>query len=161
MKFCYLNKAEKDRWLPQLFALFYDNMHDLAPISGTFQQEQDSWIAEISPALDKAPRQIILCFADGKLAGYIQYYIRGSMLMVEELQVRKEYHRTCLFYRFCKYLLSVLPRDLQTIEAYAHKGNGHSIRMMQRLGMQICEENAPFVHLRGPAEAVYRYFRCS
>lgn len=158
MTFCYLDKAEKAIWLPELFELFYDNMHDIAPFSGSFQQEQQNWIAEISPALDKAPRQIILCHADGKLAGYIQYYIRGSMLMVEELQVRKEYQRTCLFYRFCRYLLSVLPRDLQTIEAYAHKGNHHSIRMMERLGMQICEEAAPFVHLRGPAEAVCRFF---
>lgn len=159
MTFCYLDKSEKDSLLPELFALFYDNMHDIAPISGSFQQEQDSWIAELSPALDKAPRQVVLCLADGKLAGYVQYYIRGSMLMVEELQVRKEYQRTCLFYRFCKYLLSVLPRDLQTVEAYAHQGNHASIRMMQRLGMCICEENPTFVHLRGPAEAIYRFFR--
>ena len=161
MTFCFLDKGEKEIWLPQLFGLFYDNMHSIAPFSGTFQQEQERWIAEISPALEKAPRQIILCFADGRLAGYIQYYIRGSMLMVEELQIIKEYQRTCLFYRFCKYLLSVLPRDLQTIEAYAHRENHQSIRMMQRLGMQSCEENTSFVHLCGSTEAIYRFFRRS
>ena len=158
MTFCYLDKAEKAIWLPELFELFYDNMHAIAPFSGTFQQEKAEWIAEVSAALERPPRQIILCMADGVLAGYIQYYIRDRMLMVEELQVRKEYHRTCLFYCFCKHLLSVLPRDLQIIEAYAHKENHHSIRLMQRLGMQLQETQGPFLHLRGSAEAVYRFF---
>lgn len=156
MVFCYLNKSQKDYWLPQLFDLLYENMKVIAPSGLTYEQERTEWLEVVSPALEKAPRQIILCFVAGELAGYIQYYIREQMLMVEEIQLKKTYHRTLLFYRLCKYLISVMPCDLQTVEAYADKRNRNSIRLMEKLGMQRCEpeSDSPFVHMRGSAERV-------
>ena len=159
--FCYLGKAQKDYWLPQLFDLLYENMHTIAPSGSAYEQEKAQYLAAVSPALDKGPRQIILCFVAGELSGYIQYYIRDRLLMVEEIQLKKEYHRTPLFYRFCKYLLSVIPDDLQTVEAYADKRNANSIHLMEKLGMQFLEDEAdsPFIHMHGPAERIYRFFR--
>lgn len=159
--FSYLNKQEKDRWLPQLFDLLYENMQIIAPSGLSYEQEKAEWLAAVSPALEKAPRQIILCFVDGVLAGYIQYYIRRQMLMVEEIQLKKEFHRTFLFYQLCKHMLSVLPGDLQTIEAYADRRNLNSIRLMEKLGMQSCESGSgsPFVHVRGSAERVCLFFK--
>ena len=156
MGFLYLNKAEKDTWLPQLFDLLYENMCSVAPSGLPYEQEKARWLAEVSPAMDKAPRQIILCIVDGALAGYIQFYVRGRMLMVEELQLKKKYHRTSLFYRFCRHLMSVMPADLQTVEAYADRRNAYSIRLMEKLGMQACdpETESPFVHMRGSAENI-------
>lgn len=156
MTFCYLDKSEKDYWLPQLFDLLYENMKAIAPSGLSYQQEKREWLEAVSPALEKPPRQIILCFVAGELAGYMQYYIRDKLLMVEEIQLKKKYHRTLLFYRFCKYLMSVMPCDLQTIEAYADKRNRNSIRLMEKLGMQPCEPDAdsPFIHMRGSAERV-------
>ena len=80
--------------------------------------------------------------------------------MIEEIQLRREYQGTLLFYQFCKYLLSVMPADLQTLEAYAHKGNQRSIRIMEKLGMQFCQEqpDAPFVHLCASLEGIWRKF---
>ena len=76
--------------------------------------------------------------------------------MVEEFQLQANYHRTLLFCGFCRYLLSVLPDDLQIIEAYADKRNASSIRLMEKLGMQACrEDDSAFVHMRGSAEQVY------
>ncbi len=160
MVFCYLNKSEKDHYLPQLFDLLYENMKVIAPSGLTYEQERTEWLEAVSPALEKPPRQIILCFVAGELAGYMQYYIRDKLLMVEEIQLKKKYHRTLLFYRLCKYLISVMPDDLQTVEAYADKRNRNSIRLMEKLGMQPCEPDAdsPFVHMRGPAESVYQLF---
>lgn len=91
----------------------------------------------------------------------MQYYIRERMLMVEEIQLKREFHRTFLFYKFCKHLLSVMPDDLQTIEAYADKRNLNSIRLMEKLGMQPCEleSDSPFVHMHVPAEKVYLLFK--
>jgi len=156
-----VDKSEKDHWLPQLFDLLYDNMRSIAPSGLTYEQERKQWLAAVSPALEKAPRQIILCFVGKELAGYVQYYIRERMLMVEEIQLKREFHRTFLFYQFCKHLLSVMPEELQTVEAYADKRNLNSIRLMEKLGMQHCETevDSSFVHMQVPAEKVYQLFK--
>lgn len=158
--FMYLNKKEKDYYLPLLFDLLYENMQSIAPSGLSYDQEKEDWLSTVSPALDKAPRQIILCFVDGELSGYIQYYTRAQMLMVEEIQIKKEYHRTLLFYGLCKYLLSVVPNNLETVEAYADKRNLNSIRLMKKLGMHICNEepDSAFVHMRGSAKKIYLLF---
>ena len=160
MEFCHLNKAEKEQWLPQLFDLLYENMSAIAPSGLSYEQEKAQWLGAVSPALDKAPRQIILCLAGGEPVGYVQYYIREKMLMVEEVQLKREYHRTFLFYRLCRHLLSVIPDDLQTVEAFADRRNLHSIRLMEKLGMEACDAagDSPFVHMRGPAKRLYAVF---
>lgn len=159
--FSHLNKQEKDQWLPQLFDLLYENMQTIAPSGLSYEQEKAEWLAEVSLALEKAPRQIVICSVRGEIAGYIQYYIREQMLMVEEIQLREKYHRTLLFYKICKYLISVIPDNLQTVEAYADRRNLNSIRLMEKLGMQSCEteSDSPFVHMRGLAERVLLFFK--
>ena len=84
--FTFLEKSQKEYWLAQLFDLFYDNMRSIAPSTLPYEQEKQQWLCQVSPALEKAPRQIILCFASGLLAGYIQYYTNGNLLMIEEIQ---------------------------------------------------------------------------
>lgn len=154
--FQYLNKEEKAQWLPRLFDLYYENMHPIAPSGLSYEEEKKLWLGEVSPALDKAPRQVILCLTDGELAGYLQYYIREGMLMVEELQLCRRLWQTTAFFSFLQYLLSVLPNDLQRVEAYAHKSNARSVGLMERLGMQACgEDTSPFVHMAGPAQPIY------
>ena len=59
-----LNKKEKDQWLPRLFDLLYENMHRIAPSGLNRDQEREQWLSQVSPALDKEPRQVLLCFAD-------------------------------------------------------------------------------------------------
>lgn len=159
--FCYLDKSQKDYWLPHLFDLLYENMRSISPSGMSYEQDRNQWLAAVSPALEKAPRQIIMCFAGTELAGFMQYYIRDQLLMVEEIQLKKEYHRTMIFYRFCKHLISVIPDNLQTVEAYADKRNLNSIRLMEKLGMQILEEDpvSPFVHMHGEAGRICRFFR--
>lgn len=161
MIFRYLDKSEKEYWLPQLFHLLYENMKFIAPSGLSYDEERKLWLAAVSPALEKAPRQIILCFDGEELAGYIQYYIREQMLMVEEIQLKEKYHRTFLFYRLCKYLMSVMPDNLQTVEAYADRRNANSIHLMEKLGMGICEQETGscFVHMRGSAERVCLRFK--
>lgn len=156
--FTYLDKTQKERWLPVLFDLFYDNMCHIAPSELPYEQEKKQWLTEVSPALEKAPRQIILCFVDDALAGYVQYYTNGNLLVIEEIQIQKPYQRTTLFYGLCKYLAKMLPAGLETIEAFAVKQNLHSRKLMKKLGMTQIEEDGPFVHLRGSAQKIRRIF---
>ena len=158
--FTYLNKAEKEACLPALFALLYENMHTTAPSSLSFDEERALWLSQVSPALDKAPRQIILCLADGELVWFLQYYTREKMLMVEEMQLRKPWQRTLLFRRLCKFLAGNLPPDIAYVEAYAERRNLYSQALMQKLGMAATADDpdAPFVHFRGPAAQIRQLF---
>ncbi len=157
--FACLDKNQKAHWLPKLFDLFYENMQEIAPSSLTYEQEKQQWISEVSPALEKAPRQIILCLVDDTLAGYVQYYTNQKLLMIEEIQIKKAYQCTTLFYGACKYLAKVLPAELETVEAFAVKQNLHSQKLMQRLGMVQISEHHDFVHLRGFVQDIKRFFK--
>jgi len=152
--FSYLDKSQKDRWLPKLFDLLYDNMSVIAPGNLTYEDEKNQWLSNVSPAIDKAPRQIIICTDDDIIAGFAQYYICGDVLMIEEIQLAKSYQRTTAFYRMCRYLYNNLPKNIKYIEAYADKRNLNSISMMKKLGMQIVEfeEASPYVHFKGTTE---------
>ena len=146
----FLNKQNKSEILPLLFELFYENMNSFFPSGESYHTQRGNWIAEISAAIDKASRQIILCYEDDRLVGFIMYYTRQDLLMVEELQIQKEYQRTCIFYILCSFLAKHLPAGVSCIEAFAHKPNKYSQKLMRRLGMQLVDDNHPdFVHYRG------------
>ena len=149
----YLDKAGKELWLPRLVDLFYENMSAIAPGGMAYEAERAEWLANVGPALDKAPRQMLLALEGEKLAGYVMFYTREDLLMVEEVQLRREYQGGLLFLRLCRKLLADLP-EVCTVEAYAHRQNDRSRKLMNRLGMEEVPENSPFVHLRGEAETV-------
>ena len=156
--FTYLNKNEKEIFLPKLFDLLYDNMSEIAPANSTYEHQKKQWLGNVSPALDKSARQIIMCYADDELIGYIQYYINDKLIMVEELQLKKKYHCTLTFYRFCKHLICTLSTNIEYVEAFADKRNINSQKLMQRLGMKIIDSNSEFVHLRGNADEMIKKF---
>lgn len=156
--FTYLDKNIKEKVLPKLFDLFYENMRRITPTDLTYEQEKAHWLGNVSPALDKSARQIIMCFADNRLIGYIQYYISDKLLMIEELQLKKEYHCTLTFYRFCKYFINILPADIEYVEAFADKRNSDSQKLMQKLGMKFIDSNSDFIHLRGNAYKIISKF---
>lgn len=154
-----LNKKEKDQWLPRLFDLLYENMHRIAPSGLNRDQEREQWLNQVSPALDKEPRQVLMCFADDTLVGFLQYYTRNDLLMIEEIQISRQYQRTFVFYRLCKHLMDTLPEQISIIEAYADKRNHASIRLMGKLGMVTVEEDeSAFIHMRGSAQAIRTIF---
>ena len=152
----HMDKAQKETWLPALFDLYYDNMHPIAPSDLSYGEERYQWMSEVSPALDKAPRQVILCLKESNLLGYILYYTRGSLLMIEEFQLAPAYQKTLLFHRMCRYLYRNLPHGITHIEAYAHVRNTHSRHIMEKLGFQLKDDpSCPgLVHLQADAMQV-------
>lgn len=156
-----MDKAEKAQWLPRMFALLHENMEKIAPSGLSYEAERDAFLANVSPALEKAPRQVLLAVEDGDLVGYVQYYTRQELLMVEEVQIRKDHQGTLLFLGLCRHLLGLLPEEIRVVEAYADRRNRNSLAIMEKLGMvPVQEEASPFVHLRGTAEAAKKRFRC-
>ncbi|MBQ8176785.1 MAG: GNAT family N-acetyltransferase [Oscillospiraceae bacterium] len=154
----YLNKNEKEKMLPQLFDLLYDNMREIAPNELSYEQEKAQWLGSVSPALDKPARQIVICFIDDELVGYIQYYINDQLLMIEELQLKQKYHCTLTFYRFCKHFIVTLSAGIESVEAFADKRNINSQMLMKKLGMEFIDSSSDFVHLRGNANEIINRF---
>lgn len=157
----FMDKAHKERWLPLMFDLLYDNMRSIAPSGLSRQQEQAQWLREVSPALDKPPRQVVLCLSGGVLCGFLQYYIRNDMLMVEELQLRRSCQCSTLFASVLKFMLSVVPQNVNTVEAYADRRNVRSIALMRRVGMDLCgnDDASPYVHFSGELTTLRRLLR--
>ena len=155
-----MDKSEKAQWLPVLFDLFYENMSAIAPSGLSHQVERAQWLSEVSPALDKSPRQILLCRNADQVLGYIQYYTRDSLLMIEEFQIVKSYQKSLLFPRMRKSLLRYLPAGIETVEAYAHIPNLYSRSIMEKFGFQEMDA-CPYpglVHLRASAAEVKKHF---
>lgn len=154
MKLLYLNKGEKGSWLPRMFDLYYENMSAIAPSGMTYEGEREAWLSNVGPALDKAPRQALLALDGEELAGFVMFYTRDDLLMVEEVQIRRGNQGGLLFLGLCRKLLADLPEQIRWVEAYAHRGNHRSRKLMGRLGMAELPEDSPFVHLRGDARKI-------
>ena len=151
-RFCFefLDKTQKDCWLPKLFEILYHNMKDIAPSGVSYEEEREEWLSAVGPALDKAPRQIVLIYDGVSLAGYFQYYVNGGIFMVEEIQLVPEYQGTTLFCSLFRFLGEVLPDGIETLAAYAHKSNVRSQRIMKKLGMeQMGEDQGGFCYFKG------------
>lgn len=141
IRFEFLDKTLKDAWLPRLFDILYHNMKGIVPWADPYDRERDAWLAAVRPAMEKEPRQIILMFAGEQLVGYFQYYVNQGTFMIEEVQILPEYRRTTALPALIRYLMDVLPEDVETVSAYAHKMNLYSQKLIKKLGMEPQKEN--------------------
>ena len=160
-KFSYLDKSQKNEILPMLFDIFYDNMSIIVQGISSYESERSEFLSEVSHALEKEPRKIILCHCKGELAGFLMYYTRENLLMIEEVQLKKEHQKTMAFYRLCAFLVANLPKGIENIESFVHKENSNSLSIQAKLGMEIIDSKNPkFHHLQGDANKIrYRFER--
>ena len=162
IQFRYADKTLKQDWLPAIFEILYDNMSIIAPTGRTFEQDYAEWYAQVSPALEKDPRKVVLMYDQDHLIGYFQYYVNTveSLFMMEEIQIRRKYHGTGVFQAFYAWFLPLLPCDVQKVEAYAHKKNVKSQGILTHLGLSPVNDNdhGQTVHYRGDFSALLERF---
>ena len=157
--FVYLDKSKKNEILPILFDLLYANMSLIAPSNSSYETERREFLTEVSSALEKEPRKIILCCCKGELAGFLMYYTRDALVMIEEVQLKKQYQNTMLFFRLCSFLAAELPESIEQIESFVHKENVYSLSLQTSLGMRIIgTENSKLYHLCGDAKIIRNRF---
>ena len=155
----FLDKKREMHLLEQLFDLLYENMHSLAPSNLPYEEEKRQWLCEVAPALAKPPRQILLIYQEDGLAGYVQYYIHRGVFMVEEIQLRPDCRVTSHFVSLWKSFSRMIPVDTDIIEAYADPRNLRSRRLMERLGMEVVEDNScgHLLHYRGRLDRIKKF----
>lgn len=152
----YLDKVNELGMLEELFDLYFENMNAIAPEEAPYEAQKREWVACIGDALTKDPRQIMLIYAEGKLAGFCMYYINKGILMIEELQLRSEYQRTAALLPLCRHFRK--RRELiEFVECFAHKQNGHSRKLIGKWGMEPVGQtpDGGIIHFKGPAERVF------
>lgn len=141
--FDYLDKSRAEALLPELFRILYHNMNEIAPTEGTYEEDLKIWGGYLLEALQEEPRQIVLMKVGEAFAGYFQYHVNreNGSLMMEEIQIPKEFQGTGVFSALYRWLLPQLPEDLQRVQAYANKQNSKSQAILEHLGLKQVGEN--------------------
>lgn len=152
--FKFLEKSNVGEFLPVLFDILYENMEKIAPLCKSYEKAKAEWLGQVTPAMKKDRRQIVLMYDGDTLAGYAQYYTNDTILMIEEIQLKPIYQRTMLLYEFCKFMKATLPSEITYIEAYADKRNTNSQKLMEALGMKIINDDGKYYHFRGLLKAL-------
>lgn len=159
ISFRLYDKTQSKDVLPQMYDILYINMNRIAPTGNSYDEDKQQWLS----FMESAPadgQQIILMYVDDILAGYFQYSIHKDTMVIEEIETVPAHQRTALFYRFFKYAVSIVPKDILYVEAYIHKHNSNSQVIAGKLGMQIISENknGNSWHLRGDLKEFTRRF---
>ena len=155
-----LDKFQKDAVLPLLFDILHANMSKIAPTGNSYEEDLAFWLSCVSPALEKDPRRILLLYDGDEIAGFFQYFVNNGLFMMEEIQFRDRYQGTGVFSELYAYLIRIIPRDTEFVEAYANKGNHKSIAVLNHLGLEIVGENKSGIsyHFRGRYETILRRY---
>ena len=158
--FCLLSLEQAGIYLPRMFDILYTNMMAIAPSDDSYENDQRMWMDYIVPALSQGAVQILLMFAGEELAGYFQYSIRGDTLLVDEVEIRRDYQRSMLFFRMGQHLLTNLPKYIRYVESYVNKENKNSLSIHSKLGMEIVGENKSgrSWHMRGKVDPIAKRF---
>jgi len=142
-EFKFADKLQIEVLLPDLFCILHSNMSLIAPTNNTYDADYEIWKSHIIPAMQKEQRQIVLMYVNDTLAGYFQYYINVDInsLMMEEIQIIKEYQGTGVFSAFYKWFVEQIPKDIEFVEAYTNKKNYKSQSVLEHLGLIRLGEN--------------------
>lgn len=142
MIFQYLDKKDFTALSQQLFDILADNMSVIAPTGNSRQEDYRCWFSAVSDGLTREERQIILIKNGEEIIGFFQYYITEDTLMMEEIQLKAEFHgKGKVFRNLYGFLFENIPGNLRYVKAYANKQNEKSISILQRLNLKIDTEN--------------------
>ena len=160
MKIIKLDKSQKDLVLPLLFDILHSNMSRIAPTGSSYQEDLSFWISCVTSDLEKEAREILLIHNEDEIVGYFQYFVSGDTLAMEDIQFRDRYKGTGIFGELYTYLIRVVPKDIEFVEAYANKSNHKSIAVLNHLGLEIIGENKNGIsyHFKGKYENIFQRY---
>ena len=158
--FEFASKADLSQQMPRLFEILHGNMHEIAHSGRSYEEDYLEWYGSVFPAMQKAPRQMVLMQEEVRLIGFFMYYVNEDRFVMEEIQLCRELQGKGVFKAFFGWLLPKLPRDVRWVEAYAHRDNLKSHGILYHLGLvpTNADEAGEFFHFRGSFEAFEKSF---
>ena len=124
-----------------LYDMLYTNMHEIAPTGNSREADRILWQDAIAKALENPNRQIVLIRQNEMLVGFFMFCLTETTLKMEEIQFLPSVQGTGLFRALYVYLFSLLPKEPETVEAFAHKTNGKSQGILRHFGLSVVGEN--------------------
>lgn len=160
IRFCRLDKANAVQVFPELFQILHTNMSRIALSPNSYEEDEAMWLSYVLPQTQQENLQFLLMYVGNILAGYFQYSVNGDILMVDEVEIKPEYQRTRLFYQLCIYLCNQLSPDIRFVESYVNKQNENSLRIHQKLGIEVIGESksGSSWRMRGEVRNIRAYF---
>lgn len=162
--FEYVRKEEIDALLPTLYELMHRNMSAIVPTEADTFSDREGWLAEVSAAVQKPARQIVLIYygdeLERRLAGFFMYAVNSgaSVFLMEEIQIEPDYRGSGVFRRLYRWLLDRLPEEVQFVEAYTHPTNSRSQAILEHMGLRRLDDDGQFFHYRGELDSMRRLF---
>lgn len=156
--FTYLNKPDFQTVARQIFDILADNMTGIAPTGNSREEDFVLWSDAVSNGLQREERQIILIKDNNNLIGFFQYYTNADTFMMEEIQLRPEYHGTGVFRALFGFIISHIA--IGFVEAYANVSNSKSIGILKKLGLTDIglNKNGRSYHFRGNYSDLSEWF---
>ena len=136
-----LDKEKKTGKLPCLFDLLYENMCEIAPTGDSRESDYEIWKSYMASALDDPAREILLIKHGNDVIGYFQYSLRDACLVMEEMQIRRDYWASGAFRSLYRVLAKYVPESTTSVKAYANKNNLKSQAILEHLGLSAAGEN--------------------
>ena len=141
LEFVLLDKSKFEAMSTAIFSILAQNMSAIAPTGNTYEEDYEIWFKAVGDGLKNESRQIMLINYDDVLIGFFQYYVNNALFMMEEVQITPQFQGKNLFRKLFGFVFSILPGNIETVEAYANKQNIKSQKILQRLGLQQIGES--------------------
>lgn len=161
--FSIFDKSNSDIVLPELYDILYSNKSVISPTNNNYDDEKKEWISRATSALDCEQRQIVLINVGNDIVGYFQYCVNNGIFMIEEIQVKTEYHSRDIFSRLFCWMIMKVSADTQYVEAYANKKDTNLQATLKNLGLEAMGESkdGDSWHFRGDYKKFAEHFKCN
>ncbi len=159
--FSYLNKPDFSIVANDIFNILADNMEIIAPTGNTREEDYKCWYEGVINGLKRDERQIVLIENADKIIGFFQYYTNADTFMMEEIQLKSDYHGRNIFRELYGFLILNINKDIKFVEAYANITNHKSIGILEQLGLSKIgmNKNGRCFHFRGNYSDLLKWYK--
>ncbi|MBQ1371515.1 MAG: hypothetical protein IIY70_01160 [Oscillospiraceae bacterium] len=152
-----LTASDFETLAPRMFSILARNMRTLHPEEAPSEVDYALWLSYQRAHFSDT--RFVVAEREGRLAGYLQYSLRLTELMIEEIEIAPEDQ---LWFGFLPKLLdhprTELPAEVKTVCAYISKDNARSARIAEKLGLRPAgtSPSGKSFHYQGSIEAFAR-----
>lgn len=91
VQFSFLKKEDFADLSVAIFSVLATNMREIAPTGNSYEEDYNAWFSAVKEGLKRDARKIILIHSTSDLVGFFQYYTNSDKLMMEEVQLCRQW----------------------------------------------------------------------
>ena len=157
LSFEFLDKSRFAEYAPRLFEILYSNMSVIAPSGNSRENDEKTWLAAVGEGLTRDARKIVLIRDAESTVGFFQYYINSRTFMMEEVQLLADYHGKGMLRGLYRFLMSYIPDEIPSVEAFADLRNARSMDILLKMGLMPVSEESGLCHFCGTVDGLKKW----